>query len=228
LSVVAATGPKRRTTRAPTPFSLLLPSIVLTLSKTVVMSNSNDMRQGTPGGAFHAGSKRPCPSGDGDGDPASQHQRASSTRPLSLLARCALNREGDNPANSQNGMAADQNHQFQPPSVSVMAPVGGGVGGVATQLQQSTVLQLPAAHAQNVQYNLAPQVATQSFPLQVVNPQVNQLAGMQPHAIVAQGQTPHTVPHPQLGAMQVANGAIGAGALLRPFGMTPQELLNYA
>lgn len=174
---------------------------------------------------FHAGSKRPCPSGMnmnqgdyGDGNPASQ---------LSLLARCALNRGEDNPAHSQN-LWGGQNHGFQLPSTDLV----GGAAVARKPYQHSTdngnMIQLPAAqHAQNLQHNhnnLAAQSITQN-----ANPFINHMACMQPNTMLAQGQSqPTAMMSPQYLASMQAHQTGASDASLRPFGMTPQELLNYA
>lgn len=138
---------------------------------------------------------------DGDvsgDDPARRRQVSSTSRPLSLLATCALDRGLD-----------IQNHQqlLRSPSDSI------GVGDTRLFINQDIHSQRKSiGHAIPPGDDGMPtQNTTSSLP--GTNPPVAQMACMQPDGTLHRGQS-----HP-------------AAAMLNHqllFGMTPQELLNYA
>ena len=145
--------------------------------------------------------KRPYPSrtkenDDGEvsgDDPTRRRQVSSTSRPLSLLATCALDR-GD----------IQNQQQLRLPSDSI--------GGGDTRLNDQAInSQRKIGHAIPPGDGMPTQNTTSSLP--GTNPPVAQMARMQPDGTLHRGQS-----HPPT-------------AMLNHqflFGMTPQELLNYA
>lgn len=161
---------------------------------------------------------------DGDGssgdEPASRRQR-SSLPPLSLLAKCALNLGDKSPDSS---LLKDQNQHFQFPSDSL------AVGGATTHPSQNStnsssdntndnnnninnISQLPG------NYSSPAGISTQNtVPVPVTNPHLSQgLVCMQPNVLASQ----------YLAALQNPSAVVNPGPLLRPFGMSPQELCKF-
>ena len=181
-----------------------------------------------------AGSKRPCPSrytdqGDDDCDgnrgasetseysPSNTTRRLRSpmSRPLSLLARCAINRGNGNPASPLDLSGAQNQVPF------------GSIGGSTRQSGQHSMNSAQQNTAGNAQTNGLQQ---DKFPSErLTNPLMNYMACVQPDPILEQGRShPHAMlDHQYLASMQTRLPSANS-SLLRPFGMTPQELLNYA
>ncbi len=145
--------------------------------------------------------KRPYPprtKDDDDGevsgdDPARRRQVSSTSRPLSLLATCALDR-GD----------IQNQQQLRSPSDSIR-------GGDARLFNQDIHSQRKIGHDIPPGDGMPTQNTTTSLP--GTHPPVAQMACMQPDGTPHRGQS-----HP---ATAILNHQL-------LFGMTPQELLNYA
>lgn len=178
------------------------------------------------GAVYAAGSKRPCPSDpnpDGDiGNPYTYNrQRPAMPCDLSLLARCASNRENPGTDNSQV-LVGGQDQQFQFPL---------GAMGTAAPCQHSVTntITLQTGLAPNTQQQQG-DIAQNISMIHGMNHAMNQIAFMQPNKTMQQGQSQSPAmlnPHCMNPVVQ-AQPTDANGMPLRPFGMTPQELLNYA
>jgi len=169
--------------------------------------------------------------GDGTGEPTCV-RRHSSLPPLSLLARCALNRQSPSYSQASVGGLCAQQLQFPSESESI-----GFARSRPHQHYNSTninadVLQLPG-HVQQAQEDILPRRSSiQTIPPQLEgNTLLNQAAMrmQQSNSMLRQSQS---LPQPALVSQYLKSAqtpsAAANGIAALPFGMSPQQLLNYA